>query len=82
MPLIILILAVVVQAVTVHGVTRTLVGPSADRYYGMAAFAGLATFITFNNRDALPWWPALPLLVCTGALAHWLSVQVHQRFSR
>lgn len=82
MPLIFLGLAVAFEAIIIHVVSRFLLGKNADTYYGTATVAGLATYLTFHDRDGLQWWPALPMLIFTGVLMHWVSVKVHQRFGR
>jgi hypothetical protein len=82
MPLSALVLAVVVQAVVLHSISHIFLKKEADGHYGTAIFAGLATFMVFNGRDGLSWWPALPLLVSVGLLAHYLSVKAHRRWGR
>lgn len=79
MPLYIIIASAITQVLVLHGIGRIFMRDAADTYWGLATFVGFASFITFHQRDGLPTWPALPLLVGLSLLTYYLSIKVHRR---
>jgi hypothetical protein len=82
MPLFAIVGSVITQVLFLHGLGRLFLKQEADTYYFLAGFAGLASFITFHNRDGLPTWPAFPLLVGVALLTYIISIRVHRWLSR